>query len=62
MVVFSVEELQQIDGIGPVLADRIVAARPFTRIEDLMQVDGIGIGLLERAGKYLTVVPSPRSK
>ncbi len=40
------EALQKLPGVGPVLADRIVAYReangPFERIEDLLQVPGIG--------------------
>ena len=40
-------ELQLIKGIGPVLAGRIIAERPFERIEDLIRVRGIGPGTLE---------------
>ncbi len=39
-------DLQALPGVGPVLADRIVAHReangPFTRVEDLLDVPGIG--------------------
>ena len=39
-------DLQALPGVGPVLADRIVAYReqngPFTQVEDLLQVPGIG--------------------
>lgn len=39
-------DLQALPGVGPVLADRIVAYRdangPFTRVEDLLDVPGIG--------------------
>jgi len=42
------EELQQLKGIGPVLARRIVEARPFETIDNLTQVEGIGPKTLER--------------
>jgi competence protein ComEA len=35
-------ELQSLPGIGPALADRIVAARPFHALDDLRRVRGIG--------------------
>lgn len=42
----SAKELESLDGIGPVLAARIVAYRkvngPFLTIEDLLKVSGIG--------------------
>jgi competence ComEA-like helix-hairpin-helix protein len=38
----SAAELQDIPGIGPVMADRIIAARPFKSADDLRQVKGIG--------------------
>ncbi len=38
----SAEELQRLPGVGPVLASRIIAARPFGSLEDLRQVKGIG--------------------
>ena len=42
----SAKELESLDGIGPVLAARIVAYRkvngPFLAIEDLLKVSGIG--------------------
>lgn len=41
-------ELQTLPGIGPALARRIVAARPFARIDDLLGVPGIGPKTLER--------------
>lgn len=46
----SVEELETLPGVGPVLAQRIVAHRaehgPFRTIEDLLDVPGIGEGKL----------------
>jgi competence protein ComEA len=42
----SAKELESLDGIGPVLASRIVTYRsvngPFTAVEDLLKVSGIG--------------------
>ena len=37
----SEEELQEITGIGPVLAERIIKARPFFYIDELVKVSGI---------------------
>ena len=47
----SVGELEQLPGVGPVLAGRIAAYRdehgPFRVVEDLLDVSGIGEGKLE---------------
>ena len=40
----SKEELDVLPGIGPVLAERIIEARPFKTIEDVMKVKGIKEG------------------
>jgi competence protein ComEA len=46
----SVGELENLPGVGPVLAARIAAHReehgPFTVVEDLLDVPGIGEGKL----------------
>ena len=46
----SIEELDEIPGIGPALAGAIVAHRaengPFESVDDLLDVDGIGEGVL----------------
>jgi competence protein ComEA len=44
----TVEELASLDGIGPKLGARIVAARPFVTVEDLGKVRGIGRRRLAR--------------
>lgn len=48
----GVQELMTLPGIGPALAERIVAARkekgPFRRVEDLLAVQGIGPKLLAK--------------
>ena len=57
----TVEELVELPGIGPVLAERIVAFReehgPFRSVEDLLQVPGIGEATLEALRPYITVQP-----
>jgi competence protein ComEA len=51
------KELEQITGIGPVLARRIVAARerngPFRSVDDLEEIPGIGPTLLENLRSHL---------
>ncbi|MEX2502661.1 MAG: ComEA family DNA-binding protein [Trueperaceae bacterium] len=37
-----VHDLERLPGIGPALAGRIVADRPFHRVDDLLRVRGIG--------------------
>ena len=44
----SADELASLDGIGPKLAARIVAARPFRNVDDLARVRGIGRRRLAR--------------
>ena len=36
------KQLRDLPGIGPVLAQRIIAARPFRSADDLKKVNGIG--------------------
>jgi competence ComEA-like helix-hairpin-helix protein len=45
------KELRMIPGIGPVMATRIIAARPFRGADDLKRVSGIG------EKKYLQIRP-----
>jgi competence protein ComEA len=55
----SEAELQDIPGIGPVLAGRIIAYRelhgPFASLEGLLAVQGIGEGRLRNAEPYITL-------
>jgi competence protein ComEA len=56
----SVEELQRLPKIGPILAQRIVMARqekPFRTVEDLRGVPGIGPKTLKRLLPFVTVGP-----
>ena len=47
------DDLINLPGIGPAMADRIIAARPFDSLEDLRRVDGVGPGLLGRIGSLI---------
>ena len=55
----GVKEFESLDGIGPVLANRIVAFRkingPFAAIEDLMKVPGIGSSTFAKFKEKLRV-------
>ena len=55
----SVKEFESLDGIGPVLANRIVAFRkangPFAAVEDLMKVPGIGSSTFAKFKEKLRV-------
>jgi len=44
----SKKELQKIIGVGPVLAQRIIGARPFYSLNDLLKVKGIGPATLQK--------------
>jgi competence protein ComEA len=54
-------ELMQVPGVGPQLADRIVAERDgrgkFARVDDLAGVHGIGDATLNKIRPWVTVVP-----
>jgi competence ComEA-like helix-hairpin-helix protein len=53
------EELQQVPGIGPVTAEKILQMRKsygaFKSVDDLSAIRGIGPKRLEKMRKYLTV-------
>lgn len=56
-----VDSLELLPGIGPTLAERIVAYRDslggFGTIDEVMKVEGIGRGTFERIQPYLEVTP-----
>jgi comEA protein len=60
------EELQQVPGIGPVTADKILQMRKsygaFKSVDDLLAVKGLGKKRLEKMRKYLTVTKASASK
>jgi len=55
----TAKEFEALDGIGPVLASRIIAYRkangPFATIDDLLKVPGIGAGTLSKFKTKLRV-------
>lgn len=48
-------ELQSIKGIGPILAKRIIAGRPYRTVDDLLKIKGIGPKRLEKIRAYVVV-------
>lgn len=61
----TAEELDLLDGIGPVLAQRIADYRNsgniFTRIEDIQNVSGIGPGIFQQIKDFIYVKPGLES-
>ncbi len=59
----SLQELDTLPGIGPVLAQRILDFRsangPFGKVEDLQQVEGLGPGIFEKLKDRVTVEDMP---
>jgi competence protein ComEA len=54
----SLEELQRLPGVGPVMSQRIVEERrkaPFKSVDDLRRVKGIGQKTLEKLRPFITV-------
>ena len=49
----SAEELRQLPGIGPELADRIIADRPYADLDDLGRVTGLGDSVIAALDPYL---------
>ena len=51
------DELKTLPGIGPALADRLMAARPFSSLETVQAVKGVSANFLER---LMDAVPAPQ--
>lgn len=49
------KELQSIKGVGPVLAKKIIAGRPYKTVDGLIKVKGIGPKKLEKIRPYVVV-------
>jgi competence protein ComEA len=51
----SAEELEKVKGIGPKLAERVIANRPYNKVDDLLKVRGIGTRNIEQMRPYVRV-------
>lgn len=51
----SVPELLTLPGIGPVMAERLIAHRPYSRVDDLLRVPGIGPATFERLRHHVAL-------
>jgi len=49
----SADELTALPGVGPAMAERIIAERPYASVDELKRVSGIGDSLLERLTPYI---------
>ena len=62
----TIKELEELPGVGPVTAQRIIEARQksgrFRRVEDLLAIRGISTKRLETLRPYITVSPPPPGK
>ena len=62
----NAEELQQVPGIGPVTAEKILQMRKsygaFKSVDDLLAIKGLGRKRLDKMRKYLTAGKSASAK
>jgi len=56
----SSRDLQSVSGIGPTLAARIIAGRPYKSVDDLLRISGISTKLLSRVREHLVVGKPPQ--
>jgi len=62
----TIKELEELPGVGPVTAQRIIEARQksgrFRRVEDLLAIRGISTKRLDALRPYVKVSPPPPGK
>ena len=51
------EALETLKGVGPKLAEMIIAGRPYENVEDLLAVRGIGEKKLQKIKDFVVVKP-----
>jgi len=56
----DIDQLQTLPGIGSTMAERIIAARPFSAIEDLQRVSGIGQVAIDRWRPFISPIEVER--
>jgi competence protein ComEA len=56
------EVLETLKGVGPKLAEMIIAGRPYEKVEDLLTVKGIGTKKLENIKDFVVVNPIEEEK
>lgn len=55
----SSRQLQALPGIGPSLAARIIAGRPYRSVDELRRVNGVGPSVFEKIRSQVVVKPAP---
>lgn len=58
----SSEVLESLPGVGPDLAERIIAGRPYEKLEDIMKVKGIGEATFQKMRPRLALDASPPAR
>ncbi|HEV2385676.1 MAG TPA: helix-hairpin-helix domain-containing protein [Candidatus Acidoferrales bacterium] len=62
----TIEQLEELPGVGPVTAQRIVEFRqksgPFKSVDDLLAIHGISRGRLEKMRPYVVIRPSEKPR
>ena len=53
----TASELQSVSGIGPILAAKIIAGRPYNNVDDLLRISGVGPKLMDQIRPALVVIP-----
>ena len=51
----TARELQSVSGIGPVLATKIIAGRPYKTVDELLRISGVGAKQLEKIRPALVI-------
>ena len=51
----ALDDLTRLPGVGPVLAGRIVEARPYASVDDVRRVKGVGRSKFERLRELISV-------